>query len=68
MEAVLATRGPADELAAAIELLERRVSIPPRDGRERNRALGLLVRRGYDLDVACDAIRAHERGARNGFG
>jgi regulatory protein len=66
VDAVLATRDPSDELEAAIELLERRFSIPPRDGRERNRALGLLVRRGYDLDLACDAIRAHERGDWHG--
>ena len=65
VDAVLATREPSDEMEAAIELLERRFSIPPRDGRERNRALGLLVRRGYDLDLACDAIRAHERGHRH---
>jgi regulatory protein len=68
VEAVLATRAPAEELEAAIELLERRFPIPPCDGRERNRALGLLVRRGYGLDLACDAIRAHERGERNGLG
>jgi regulatory protein len=68
VEAVLATREPVEELEAAIELLERRFPIPPCDGRERNRALGLLVRRGYDLDLACDAIRAHEHGERKGFG
>lgn len=62
VEAALMRQAPEDELYAAIELLERRFSDPPRDGRERNRALGLLVRRGYDLDLACDAIRAHERG------
>jgi regulatory protein len=68
VEAVLATREPVEELEAAIELLERRFPTPPRDGRERNRALGVLVRRGYDLDLACDAIRAHERGERSGLG
>jgi regulatory protein len=62
VEAALARQAPKQELQAAIELLERRFSDPPRDGRDRNRALGLLVRRGYDLDLACDAIRAHERG------
>jgi regulatory protein len=64
VEAALARQEPQDELQAAIELLERRFADPPRDGRDRNRALGLLVRRGYDLDLACDAIRAHERGNR----
>jgi regulatory protein len=67
VEAVIATRQPVDELEAAIELLERRFPVPPGDGRDRNRALGLLVRRGYDLDLACDAIRAHERGHRHGL-
>lgn len=46
------------ELQAAVDLLRRRFPKPPADDRERNRALGLLVRRGYDLDLAHDAIRA----------
>ena len=29
--------------------------------RERERALGLLVRRGYPLELAYDAVRAAER-------
>ena len=36
---------------------------PPRDDRGRERALGLLVRRGYDLELAYDAVRAFERAA-----
>jgi regulatory protein len=51
-----------DELAAAVDVLRRRFPIPPRDDRERNRALGLLVRRGYELELAHDAIRTHARG------
>ena len=62
VDATLEHFGPDAEIRAAVALLERRFPEPPRDGRERNRALGLLVRRGYELDVACDAIRAHERG------
>jgi regulatory protein len=62
VEATLEQHGPDAELRAAVALLERRLPTPPRDGRERNRALGLLVRRGYELELACDAIRAHERG------
>jgi regulatory protein len=51
-----------DELGAAVELLRRRFPEPPSDDRERNRALGLLVRRGYDLELAHDAIRRHAPG------
>jgi hypothetical protein len=32
--------------------------------RERERALGLLVRRGYSLELAYDAVRAAERRLR----
>lgn len=51
-----------DERAAAIELLKRRLPGPPATDRERERALGLLARRGYDLDLAYEAVRAFERG------
>jgi len=50
-----------DELAAAVDLLRRRLRTPPRTDRERERALGLLVRRGYELELAYDAVRAVER-------
>jgi regulatory protein len=51
---------PADhEMTAALELLQRRFPEPPKDGRERNRALGVLVRRGYELELALDALRRH---------
>jgi regulatory protein len=33
----------------------------PRTDRERERALGLLARRGYELELAYDAVRAFER-------
>ena len=59
--AVLAEQGPADELNAAIEVLRRRLPQPPRDAREADRALGLLLRRGYELELAHDAIRAYRR-------
>ena len=57
----LAAQPPTAELDAAVELLRRRFPQPPADDRERNRALGLLVRRGYELDLAHDAIRALTR-------
>jgi regulatory protein len=54
---------PRWELEAALELLRRRFPRPPVDDRGRSRALGVLVRRGYDLELAHDALRAHEREA-----
>jgi regulatory protein len=50
-----------DELSRAVELLQRRYPTPLIDNRERARALGVLVRRGYELELAHDAIRAHGR-------
>ncbi|HEY3019139.1 MAG TPA: RecX family transcriptional regulator [Solirubrobacteraceae bacterium] len=52
-----------DELETAVSLLRRRLTAPPADDRARERALGLLVRRGYELEVAYDAVRAFERDA-----
>jgi regulatory protein len=63
IQAALATQTADEERDAAIELLRRRLSAPPRDDRSRERALGLLVRRGYDLELAYDAVRAFERAA-----
>ena len=57
--AALAGQEPGDELEAAVALLRRRVPEPPRTPRERDRALGILVRKGYDLELAHDALRRH---------
>jgi regulatory protein len=57
----IAAQGASEELDAALALLRRRLSAPPRDDRGRERALGLLVRRGYELELAYDAVRAFER-------
>ena len=59
--ALEATSG--SEMTAAVELLRRRFPAPPETDRDRDRALGLLVRRGFDLEMAYDAIRAHGREA-----
>lgn len=56
----LGARDRADELDAAVVLLRRRYREPPAADRERERALGLLVRKGYDLELAYDAVRAFE--------
>jgi regulatory protein len=47
------------ELAAALELLRRRTPVPPSTPRDRDRALGMLVRKGYALELAYDALHRH---------
>lgn len=59
--AVLGTRDGADELEAALALLRRRCREIPANERDRERALGLLMRKGYDLELAYEAVRAFER-------
>jgi len=61
VEAALGGRGPGAELDAAVDLLHRRLKSAPADARARGRALGLLVRRGYELELAHDAVRRAER-------
>ena len=61
VESALATQDASTELEAAVVVLGRRFPTPPADDRERNRALGMLVRKGYDLELAHDAIRAYAR-------
>jgi len=48
-----------DELDAACALLARRFPVPPETPRDLERALGFLVRKGYDLELAHDALRRH---------
>jgi regulatory protein len=52
---------PETELDRALILLRRRFSEPPRDRRERDRALGVLIRKGYDPELALDALTAYGR-------
>lgn len=59
--AAVSTGDGHDELAAAVDLLRRRVRRPPETDRDRERALGLLARRGYELELAYAAVRAFER-------
>jgi regulatory protein len=51
-----------DELERAVELLRERFSSPPHDRRERDRALGVMLRKGYDSELAVDALAAYARG------
>jgi regulatory protein len=57
-EAAVAARDREQELETAIAILRRRFPEPPSTDRERDRALGLLVRRGFELELAYDAVRA----------
>ena len=63
ISAALRGRDFGTELDAAVALLRRRWREPPADDRERERALGFLARKGYDLEIAYDAIREHGRAA-----
>jgi regulatory protein len=59
VEAAVGARSADDERAAALELLRRRFPQPPEDARERNRALGVLVRKGFDTELALDVLRRY---------
>jgi regulatory protein len=59
--AALEVRDGEGELDAALALLHRRMRGPLDSERERERALGLLVRKGYELELAYDAVRAYTR-------
>lgn len=61
---VAVTRSPQAELDAALALLRRRMPAGPSDRQERDRALGVLLRRGYEFELACDAVRVHSRERR----
>lgn len=49
------------ELDRALELLRRRYPAAPRERRERDRALGVLIRKGYESELALDALAAYAR-------
>jgi regulatory protein len=57
--AAVSTRGHEGEMEAALALLRRRFPDPPATPRDCERALGVLVRKGYELELAHDAIRRH---------
>jgi len=62
IEAALAEVDHAGELATALTLLRERFA-PPADDRDRDRAWRLLVRRGYEPELAYEAVRAFARPA-----
>jgi regulatory protein len=56
---------PAEtELDRALALLRRRFPAPPGDRRERDRAIGVMLRKGYDSELALDALAAYARDAQ----
>jgi regulatory protein len=55
----VSTQDHDGEMAAALALLRRRFPDPPATPRDCERALGMLVRKGYELELAHDAIRRH---------
>lgn len=65
IDETLAAESSQTELERALELLRRRFPLPPRARRDRDRALGMMLRKGYDRDLALDALSAygHDAGA-----
>jgi regulatory protein len=57
--AAVAEQDSGAELDAALALLRRRFPDPPATLRDCERALGMLVRKGYELELAHDALRRH---------
>jgi regulatory protein len=62
IEDALAEGDSGTEIERALAVLRRRFPSPPGDRRERDRALGMLLRKGYDADLALDAIAVHGNG------
>jgi regulatory protein len=65
VDQALADHGREDEMAVAIDLLDRRFPLPFDGDRERDKAWRMLVRRGYEPELAYAAVRAHEQGLRD---
>jgi regulatory protein len=58
IEQALGVRDAEDELEAATALLAKRMpAAGPSDDRARNRAVGLLLRRGFEPELAYAAVR-----------
>lgn len=62
IEAAIADEdGAESEMERALEILRRRFPSPSWEPRERDRALAVLLRKGYDSELALDALTAHVR-------
>ena len=64
IEGALAGIDADDEIQTAIDLLDRRFPMPFDGDRERDKAWRMLVRRGYQPELAYSAVRRHEQGLR----
>ncbi len=53
--------GDQTELDRALALLRRRFPSPPRERRDRDRALGVLIRKGFESELALDALATYAR-------
>jgi regulatory protein len=63
VDGTLRAEAEGTELDRAVALLRRRFPVPPQERRERDRALGVMVRKGYDGELALDALAAYARDA-----
>lgn len=63
IEATLSQAQPGAELDRARALLRRRFPSCALDRRDRERAFGALVRKGFDSELALEALAGHERDA-----
>jgi regulatory protein len=66
IEVTLAPFDVTSERDAALALLRRRLPTPPSNASERQRAFALLIRQGFESEVAYDAVREHEGSRRGG--
>ena len=65
VEAIVSEHDRDSELQHALALLLARVPDPPADDRDRDHAWALLIRRGYEPELAYEAVRVHERRAHS---
>jgi regulatory protein len=61
IDQALAAQDQNSELEQALALLRRRFPAPPAERRDRDRALGMMLRKGYDSELALDALAAYTR-------
>jgi regulatory protein len=59
-EEATAGQDRGDELQAALQLLEAKLA-PPQTDRERDKAWRMLVRKGYEPELAYEAVRERAR-------
>jgi regulatory protein len=60
VDQALAGHSREDEMAVAMELLDRRFPLPFDGDRERDKAWRMLVRRGYEPELAYSAVRLRD--------